>query len=293
MMLTIFTPTYNRAKLLNDIFNSLEKQSCFDFEWLIIDDGSNDNTENVVINFLHNSKFPVRYIKKENGGKHTAYNLALENARGELFFCLDSDDYLPNNAIEKIKKFFNNLNREIITSTCGFLAYKIDRENNLLSDKFPLKIDRVKLYELDARYGCRGEFSIILFTQIAKKYPFPVFDNEKFVGECVIYDQINILYDFILLKEVITICEYQSDGYTNMQIQLMKNNPSGYCMYFKQRLDLQNDLISKIIISGKYHAFKFLSKNKDPNLVYDGENKFLVKMTFLLGIVFYIYYRWI
>ncbi len=103
MMLTIFTPTYNRAKLLNDIFNSLEKQSCFDFEWLIIDDGSSDNTESVVMNFFHSSSFPIRYIKKKNGGKHTAYNLALENARGKLFFCLDSDDYLPSNAVEKIK----------------------------------------------------------------------------------------------------------------------------------------------------------------------------------------------
>ena len=102
MLLTVFTPTFNRAHTIARTFNSLKQQTFKNFEWLIVDDGSTDSTEKVVEGFIESSDLNIRYIKKENGGKHTAYNLALEQAAGELFFVVDSDDWLPDNSLSDI-----------------------------------------------------------------------------------------------------------------------------------------------------------------------------------------------
>ena len=108
MIITVFTPTYNRAYIIKNLFNSLKNQTFQNFEWIIVDDGSTDNTEEVVKEWLNESLFfKIKYHKQKNGGKHTAINKGLELASGDVFFIIDSDDYITNDALFKINSFTN------------------------------------------------------------------------------------------------------------------------------------------------------------------------------------------
>lgn len=287
-MLTIFTPTYNRADLLNNIFNNLSSQSYMNFEWIIIDDGSTDQTKDVVNIFKKKSNFPIHYYWKQNGGKHTAYNFALNFAKGELFMCLDSDDVLTDNAIELIKNYYEKIKYK--ENCCGFIGYKENEDKTLLSPQFPKNLDYSSLIDLDLKYDCRGEYTLVYKTNIARQYLFPIFKGENFVGENVVYDKIDENYTYFLLRNSICLCKYFADGYTSMNNTLMKNNPSGYCIYFMQRIDYQNNIIKKVKIAAKYHCFKKFAK-KDSRLNYDGKNKVIIILSYPLGIIYFVYYK--
>ena len=284
MKITVFTPTYNRANKLMRVYQSLLSQRIFNFEWLIIDDGSTDETENVVAVFLKNKKFSVRYKKKGNGGKHTAYNTALLLAKGEYFMCLDSDDYLAPDAMENVA---------ICLTACrpdeGIIAYKAMKDGERLSQNFPLNISYASTSELSLVYQCKGEFSLIYPTFIARKYPFPVFENEKFVTECVVYDKIAEGSRMRLLSKVLTLGEFQIDGYTSNLNQMMKDNPSGYCQYFMQRIDMQPKIKDQLIYAGKFYCFRLFSGNK--KIVYIGRHRYMKMLAIPLGGLFWIYYK--
>lgn len=283
-MLTVFTPAYNRADMLSRLYRSLCEQTCKDFEWLIIDDGSEDETASVVQSFINEEKINIRYHKKENGGKHTAHNLALEKAAGEWFFCVDSDDMLAQDALSKLVEKLDQLNGEK-----GVIAYKEDFDGRRLSDCFPKALQRAQMYRLAADYGCKGEFTLVFSTEFARKFPFPVFAGERFVTECVVYDRMDQQGQFTLLPEVITVCEYQADGYSSDAIRLMKQNPSGFCLYFMQRIDLQTSFLQRVIYAGKYWCFRWICNR--PELTYRGKHKALVALATVPGILFRIYYK--
>lgn len=281
-MITIFTPTYNRADKLKRVYDSLIAQTSHNFEWLIVDDGSCDNTESVVKAFKP-ELFPIRYYKKENGGKHTAYNMALRLAEGTYFLCLDSDDWLTKNAVELL---YNK-----IASVPGgvFAAYKKNEQGCLLSTEFPPNIERANLLELNYKYNCRGEFTYIFNLEFARKYPFPTFQDERFITESVIYDRMSVDSEVVLIPETVTLCEYQMDGLTNNLNRLMKGNPGGFCLYYMQRIDLEYNLMEKIITAGKYNCFRRLAKGNKSK--YLGRHKIIVLATKLEGLVFYLYYK--
>ncbi len=283
-MLTVFTPTYNRADKLPRLYDSLCRQNCYDFEWLIIDDGSTDNTAEIAVAFTEEKRFSVRYIRKENGGKHTAYNLALEQALGKWFLCVDSDDFLEENSIEKLLNKLQNLH-----GTNGLIAYKEDINGKRLSGQFPQGLEQEKMHRLSLVHGCGGEFTLVFSTAFARKFSFPIFPGERFVTECVIYDQMDLFGEMALFPEVITICEYQADGYSLNANAVMKNNPNGYCLYFLQRIDLQIKLLQRIIHTSKYWCFRWICGNK--KLKYVGKHKLLVGFSTIPGAIFRIYYK--
>ena len=284
MMLTVFTPAYNRAETLPRLYRSLCDQTCCDFEWLIIDDGSVDSTPELARDFLKEDRFSVRYVRKENGGKHTAHNLALEQAKGEWFLCVDSDDMLEPQAVAKLTQRFHGLKGEN-----GMIAYKTDLDGNLLSDPFPVGIHRERLHRLALVHGCRGEFSLVFSTDFARKFPFPVFSGERFVTESVIYDRMDARGQMVLLPEVLTVCEYQPDGYSSNFTKLMKQNPCGFCLYFLQRIDLQLTVKQRLIHAGKYWSFRWISRNRE--LKYRGKHRALVALAVIPGMAFRIYYK--
>ena len=207
MKLTIFTPAYNRANTLPRLYDSLLEQTCTDFEWLIIDDGSSDHTPDVVKVFTGEGRFPVRYLRKENGGKHTAHNRALEEAAGDYFWCVDSDDLLAPDAVEAVCAAAQGLGENV-----GICSYKSDMEGRRLSDPFPEGVKTAGLWALSRDYGCAGEFALTFPTAFARKFPFPVFEGERFVTESVIYDRMEADGTLFLLPQVTNICEYQPDG---------------------------------------------------------------------------------
>ena len=284
MILTIFTPTYNRGTLLKRVFNSLLKQTENDFEWLIIDDGSSDNTKQIVNDFYSDAVFPIRYYKKINGGKHTAHNMAVNLAQGKYFVCLDSDDYLADNAIINVIKIL-----EKCSSDEGIIAYKADEKGNLLSDRFPIELAITNTVELTSFYQCGGEFTLIYPTSVLKNNLFPVFEGERFITECVLYDRLSNICKMWLLPKVICVCEYQENGYSNNLNIMMKNNPAGYCLYFMQRIDLQLSRKDRVVYAGKYHCFKWFAKLE--SLDYNGTHKVLVMLCKPIGVFFGLYYK--
>lgn len=284
MKLTIFTPTYNRSYCLQRLYSSLLLQTRSEFEWLIVDDGSTDNTHSLIDSFISENRIHIRYYFKINGGKHTAYNLGLSKAQGEYFMCVDSDDWLPANAVETILAHENKL-----INAAGIIAQKVSSSGDLLCNKFPRSILFSNLFKLDQYFGCSGEFALVFKTKLAALFPFPVFPAEKFMTECVVYDLIDRTYDFLLLSVPLSICEYQSNGYSANFDRLAKQNPLGFCLYHMQRIDMVSGLFSKVIVAGKYWCFRFFSKAAI--IPYNGRHRVLTAICIPLGWVFLLYYK--
>lgn len=259
-MTTVFTPTYNRAALLERTFKSLCNQTCGDFEWLIVDDGSTDNTEEAVDQWASKASFPIRYHKQPNGGKYRAFNEALELAKGDLFFTVDSDDYLPVSAIEIIESKATLLNNNDIM---GLMSLKAYPDGNIIGKAYPDGIVPMTSYQLELT-GNGGERSIVLKTDMARKYPFPDCGDEKFVTESVVYDQYSLDgLKYVVNNDVLTICEYQPEGLSSNPHHLMVKNPTGYVHYFAQRIALAQSTREALPYIVRYHAFRVMAKRDD------------------------------
>ena len=211
-MITVFTPTYNRCNLLNRLYQSLISQTNKNFEWLIVDDGSCDDTKQTVDEWIKDNKIKIRYIYQINSGKYVAFNNGVQNAIGDLFFCVDSDDYLPFGAIETIYNVWSNTQLEDVS---GIIALKSYTDGKIIGNKICDSIKVASAFELTYKYNCGGERSLVYRTDILKNNLFPVIDGEKFVTECVVYDRIDQNYKLLILNEVLTVCEYQADGLTS------------------------------------------------------------------------------
>lgn len=284
MKITIFTPTYNRAHLLPRLYESLKKQSCFDFEWLIVDDGSGDDTETVVKVFCQNNDFPVRYYRKENGGKHTAYNLALEKAAGQWFVCLDSDDMLAMNAVEQMC-----LEMERFPDRDGIVAYKSDLQGKLICDEIPAEVSVLKIYELGLRYQCGGDYVFAYDTAIARRYPFPIFEGERFSPEGIMLDMLGTACRLSVVPKVLMHCEYQTGGYSDQAQKLIRENPCAYAQCFMQKIDLALQYKDRIMFAGRYHCYRIFAGKKSSK--YQGKHKILCLCCTPIGWLFYMYYK--
>lgn len=287
MILTVFTPTYNRADLLKCVYDSLLQQNISEIEWIVVDDGSTDHTEMTVSEFKKANKLNIIYIKKENGGKHSAHNTALQWAKGKYFMCLDSDDVLMEDIIQKITAF----EQDMMPSDCGFIGYKEDCSGKLLSTEFPHEdLQHLGMCAYQKKMNITGEFTFIFLTDIIKKYPFPLFQNERFIGENVVYDRLEKDgFTFCPLRQTIQICEYQASGLSDNYLVLMKQNPAGFCLYFMQRINLQDNLRDRMVTAGKYHAFCIFAGNQKSK--YDGKHRIMVAGSKPLGLIFWLYYK--
>lgn len=285
-MITVFTPAYNRSKLLCRLYNSLLKQSDKSFEWVVVDDGSADDTKNVIENWINENSIKIKYIYQNNQGKHVAFNNGVNNAEGELFFCVDSDDYLPENAIENVIQTWDKYKND---NTAGIIALKSDTNQKLLGKKMPDGVLYSTAYDLMREYNCGGERSLIYRTDILKENTYPVIEGEKFISECVVYDRIDMKYKMILLNEILTICEYQPDGLTNNFFNIMLKNPTGFKIYYIQRIEMAKTHKERISYIIRYNAFKTLSSDKQYN--YKGKHNIQVFLLKPLGWLAAIYYR--
>lgn len=236
MRITVFTPTYNRAHLIGRLYDSLCRQSCRDFEWLVVDDGSSDNTEELFDQLRKEADFPIRYHKQENGGKHTAINTGLELARGELFFTVDSDDWLTDDALEKIVRWEAALPKD--QKFCGFAGRLQNTAGQLSGTVFDgTYFDGTTM----DRYGiASGERAMVFYTGIHKMYPYPVFPGERFITEAVTWNRMaRDGYRFRFYNDVIWIYEYQPDGLTSTGMSLYQRNPLGYGLWVREKADIQ------------------------------------------------------
>ena len=284
-MISIFTPTYNRKNLLKRLYQSLLEQTDKNFEWIIVDDGSTDNTETLIAEWITENKIKIKYQYQQNAGKHVAFNRGIDLASGKLYFCVDSDDLLPHNATEVIRKTYEN---PLFNKSIGIVALKSDTSGKLLSDNLPNTTSLSTIYDLTSKYKSFGERSIIYRTDILKENRFPVIEGEKFMGECVLYDHLDKFGQMLLLDKIVTICEYQEGGLSNNFFKIIIKNPIGFKIYHKQRIDLAYSLKDRFGYAVRYNAFKFMSNDSQYN--YKGVHHLIVALTIPLGFLLKLYY---
>lgn len=281
-ILTIFTPTYNRAYILPKLYESLIKQTNKNFIWLIVDDGSDDNTKGLVNKWIKESIINIEYIKQENQGKHIAHNTGVDNCKTELFFCVDSDDYLLENAVEDIYHDYCNIQDRNIA---GIVAIKMTKDRKPIGTNMPVHIEYSSLSDLYEKYKFKGDTALVFKTGILKKYKFPKINGEKFVGEEYIYCQIDEKYKLFISNSKYYICEYLDDGYTTNIFKLIANNPRGYMELKKIKLKLTKNLKYKYRTAALYVVGCWLSNEK--RIIESSPCKFITITSIPLAFVIY------
>lgn len=290
--LTVFTPTYNRVDTLARTYNSLQNQTCNDFEWIVIDDGSKDNTEEVVNEWVkaHN-EFTIRYYKKENGGLHTGYNLAIEKMNDSILaMCVDSDDYLPNNAVELIKNKWNVDGSEKYGGIIG-LDYDTKHQviGGLMNNMHSLNL--IKLAQ--GKYQIKkGDKKIICRTDLYKSVaPQRVFPGEKNFNPHYMHLQISSNYDFLVLNEEICTVDYQNTGMTANQYRQYLNSPNSFIEIRKLWLSFEGlSMRDKLNIYIHYTAEAFIAKKYFINFL-QVKDKVLMSLCYLPGLLLSIIIR--
>ena len=224
--LTIFTPAYNRAHTIGRTYDSLCRQTCKDFEWLVIDDGSTDNTHDLVDEWmLSDNGFRISYVYKKNGGLHTGYNKAIELMKTELCVCIDSDDYMPDNAVESILNCWESLGTKRVAGIIG-LDFSID--NYPLGGKLP-NIEKCHLYDLGLKYHHWADKKIVVRVDLFKEVaPQPTYNNEKNFNPSFMLYQIDFKYEWLLLNDNLCYVDYQMDGMANGIYKQYLNSPNSF-----------------------------------------------------------------
>ena len=265
-MITIFTPSYNRADLLPRLYKSLCEQTCKDFEWLIVDDGSKDNTKEVVELWLNNKDFPIYYYQKNNGGKHTAINMGVELAKGELFFIADSDDFLPPNAIAIVMDVWNGLKSYSTVRTmnefggvCGLDGYE---DGRIIGSGLPKDIIDISYTQIRDRYSVTGDMKEVYVTSVMKEFPFPEIDGERFCSEALIWNRIAKKYKLRFFNKVIYIAVYQEGGITAGITKARMKSPIATMMSYSEWFCMNISLKQKVKMAINYWRFAFCTKTR-------------------------------
>lgn len=244
---TVMTPTYNRGYKILDLYKSLQEQTNKNFEWIVVDDGSTDNTEDLFKEILKDKNdFKIFYYKIENGGKHRAINYALDRANGKYFFIVDSDDKLPKESIEIIFKWFKTIETKNNFAGIGGLR-KYDNTGKIIGKTF--KEEYVDCTSLERnKFNILGDKAEVFYTEILKKYKFPTFENEKFLSEAVVWNK--IARDGLKIRwfnEATYEGNYLEDGLTKNLENHYKKSPKGFALYLKS-IGIKNEKYKKIYL---------------------------------------------
>ena len=284
--ITVFTPTFNRAYCLHNLYESLLRQTSNDFEWLVIDDGSTDKTKSLVKGWIDENKISIKYHFKKNGGMHTGHNTAYSIINTELNVCIDSDDYLPDDAIEKINYLWKKFGSK---NYAGLIGLDFTVNNKLIGNEFPVNLKECTYSELSSKYDVVGDKKIVYRTEIVKKHkPYPVFNDEKFVP---LYLPILIDLDYKLLcfNEVFCIVDYQLDGSTlNIYDQYFKN-PNGFLQL--RKIQMVNLRLRKLKFKSAIHYISTSIILKKYNALNESPRKVYTFFAIPFGVLLYLYLR--
>ena len=265
-MITVFTPTYNRASFLNEIFDSLCKQTYRDFEWVIVDDGSTDETIEVVSSIhnsqstIHNSSFPIRYFYQENGGKHRAINRGVKEAQGELFLILDSDDLLTLDSLHNIVMSWEPVKHNpMFGGVCGLIAH---RNGEIIGNYQRFGMEDMTY--LDCRYvrGIKGDMAEVYRTDVMREFPFPEYENERFCPEALVWNRIATKYKLKYFDKVIYYRDYIGGGLTDRIVCVRKDSPMASTTCYQEITTYAIPLIQRLKAAANYWRFRLCATGK-------------------------------
>lgn len=263
MIVTVLTPTFNRGGALNNLYQSLQKQTIKDFEWLLVDDGSTDDTKNIAEEMRKKAEFPMRYIYKENGGKHTALNVGVKQITSELTFIVDSDDTLVPDAIETILQYHKKYKER--KDLCGYSFLRRFPDGNINGKPFEPD-EKVGTY-IECRINAddtQADKAEVFYTRCLKEFPFPEYRNEKFLGEDLVWIRMAMKYQMVHINRAIYVGNYLEDGLTKNRRKNNIRSPYG-CMerakeFMRPELKLKYRLKGAVqyLVYGKFAGEKQL-----------------------------------
>lgn len=281
--LTIFTPSYNRAYILHKCYESLKRQSNKDFLWLIIDDGSTDNTKELVDSWIDENLIEIRYHYQNNQGMHGAHNKAYELMDTELNVCIDSDDYMADDAVENIINFWNKNKRDDLAGIIALDAYE---DGNIIGQKFPEDMRETTLFEINNIHKVPGDKKLVYRTELTKEYPYPLFEGEKYVGLAYKYYKLDEKYKLLTLNKVVCIVEYLEDGSSKNMLRQYRTNPKGFAFYRIENMkNSKASLKFKIKENIHYVSSSLISKNK--KFIKESPCKLLTILSIPVGMALY------
>lgn len=284
MKLSILTATYNRGSFLERLYNSIVQNlnSGLEVEWLIMDDGSVDETTKIVQRFIDEKKVEIKYKKQENQGKMTAINNLMQYVTGDLIVDCDSDDYFSLNAFKIIKEQFEKKDKQELYGIC-FL--KQNENGNIDGTKFQNVTST--MFDLYFKERAIGEKGIVFYADIRKKYRHELENDEKFITEARMYHKMDENYKLKCVNETITIGSYHEDGYTSNIVKTFTSNPYGYFKYFEEILqkDFKGVNWNKRLYAIKHYILFLTLTKKKMNLkhVKNWFNKILILILLVPG----------
>lgn len=289
MMITVLTPTFNREGVLRSLWDSLQKQTVKDFEWLVVDDGSTDGTKNLITQLQEKSDFPIRYIYKSNGGKHTALNVGIQTICSELTFIVDSDDCVTDDAVESILKIHKKYRSQ--NNICGYAFLRAFPDGKVNGKKFNVD-EKIGSY-IDVRVNgddTGADKAEVFKTHCLKEFPFPEYPNEKFLGEDLVWVRMARKYEMVHINKAIYVGNYLEDGLTNNRRKHNIASPIG-CMHRAEEF-MESDLKTRYRIKGglQYIVYGRFAGVKVVNLIRKSRHKILATVCIPGGLL--LYARW-
>ena len=285
--LTVFTPAYNRAHTLSRTYESLCRQSCKDFIWMVVDDGSTDNTAELIREWQQRDNgFEIRYLYKENGGMHTAHNTAYANIDTELNVCIDSDDAMGDDAVRKILEKWAEVRDK---GYAGLIGLDADFDGKVIGKGFPEEMTETTVIGYYAAGG-RGDKKLVYRTDIINQYPpYPVFPGEKYVALSYKYRLIDQDYKMAVLDEILCNVEYQADGSSKNMLRQYARNPKGFAFWRKVCMQYPTSKRRLFLDCVHYVSSSILGKN--PHFIRESPQKGMTAAAVVPGIVFAAYIK--
>jgi glycosyltransferase involved in cell wall biosynthesis len=286
-LLTVFTPAYNRAYTLHLCYESLKRQTCKDFIWLIIDDGSTDNTKELVESWISENAIPIRYHFQENQGMHGAHNTAYELIESELNVCIDSDDYMPDDGVEKIISFWRKYGSE---KYAGIVGLDASPDGKMIGTKMPENLKESTLTNLYAHHRVRGDKKLVYRSDLTRKTPpYPIFPGEKYCPLSFKYILIDQEYPLLVMNEILCYVEYLADGSSMNIIKQYKRNPKGFSFFRKIAMQYAPSFKERFREAVHYVSSNLMIKNR--KFINESPSKLITFFAIPFGIVLYFYIK--
>lgn len=252
--ISVFTPTYNRIGLLTRLYKSLRGQTNKNFEWIVVDDGSSDATEQRVNEWVVENKVTIKYYKQPNGGKHRAINKGISLAEGHLFFILDSDDFLLPQSLEVILEKYNYAKEKFMVSgVAGRRQY--DDGNIVGSENFTELV--TNSIDIRYKYNVTGDLVEVYELEKLKEFPFPEIENEKFCPEALIWNRLALHNNLLFFNEGIYVTEYLEGGLTANITKVRMQSPRASMLHYAELEQYNIPWIQKVKANINFWRFSF------------------------------------
>ncbi|WP_378173668.1 glycosyltransferase family 2 protein [Aquimarina sp. SS2-1] len=287
--ITVFTPTYNRAYCLHKCYESLINQSNQDFVWLIIDDGSTDDTKALVASWMKEGKIDIQYHYQENQGMHGGHNAAYRLTETTLNVCIDSDDCMGEEAIEKILVAWEKIKDK--PEFAGLVGLDADPEGKIIGTKIPEHIKETTLYDLYNVHKVLGDKKLVYRTEVVKKYPtYPIFEGERFVPLGYLYQLIDQDYKLLPINEVLCEVEYMQDGSSMNILKQYRRHPKGFAFSRKSRMKLAENFKDRFKNAIHYVSSAMFTKNSA--FISESPKKLTTILAIPFGVLLNLYIRY-